>query len=106
VLGARALVAFTTSGERAPVESAPTADPVARIHARPRGGLGHGADLGVETVTVPMPVGSEDMVSQVNTAMLRLGRGAVGDLVVIIGGSPIGTPGTTNFLRVHRLSGP
>jgi pyruvate kinase len=61
---------------------------------------------GADALTVPMPAGSEDMVSQVNTAMLRLGRGAVGDLVVIVGGSPIGTPGTTNFLQVHRLSGP
>jgi hypothetical protein len=42
---------------------------------------------GADALTVPMPAGSEDMVSQVNTAMLRLGRGAVGDLVVIVGGS-------------------
>jgi len=32
-----------------------------------------------------------------------LGRGQIGDLVVVVAGTPAGTPGSTNTLRVHRL---
>jgi pyruvate kinase len=35
--------------------------------------------------------------------MLELGRGEPGDLVVMVAGTPPGTAGTTNSLRVHRL---
>ncbi len=32
-----------------------------------------------------------------------LGRGRPGDLVVVVAGSPPGTPGSTNTLRIHQL---
>ena len=34
---------------------------------------------------------------------LRIGRVTIGDLVVIIAGSPPGIPGSTNALRIHRM---
>ena len=37
------------------------------------------------------------------TALLDIGRCAVGDKIVIVAGSPPGTPGRTNALRVHRI---
>jgi pyruvate kinase len=40
---------------------------------------------------------------QVERAMLELGRGAPGDPVVIVAGTPIGAVGSTNTVRVHRL---
>ena len=43
------------------------------------------------------------MVRQVDAALRGFGRCAVGDLVVIVAGSPPGTPGRTNALRVHRI---
>jgi pyruvate kinase len=39
----------------------------------------------------------------VDQALLGLGRGKPGDTVVIVAGSPPGTPGSTNTLRVHPL---
>jgi pyruvate kinase len=35
--------------------------------------------------------------------LLSLERSARGDLVVIVAGSPPGTVGSTNLIRVHRL---
>jgi pyruvate kinase len=46
---------------------------------------------------------TDDMVGQVEAALLEITRCQVGDLVVIVAGSPPGTPGRTNALRVHRI---
>jgi pyruvate kinase len=43
------------------------------------------------------------MVRQVEEALLEIGRCDKGDMVVIVAGSPPGTPGRTNALRVHRI---
>ena len=43
------------------------------------------------------------MVRQVDNAMLSIGRYQPGDLVVVVAGSPPGTVGSTNLIRVHRL---
>lgn len=58
---------------------------------------------GVEAFLVPVVKHTDEMVRQVDAAMLEQGRGRKGDLVVIVAGSPPGTPGSTNLLRVHRL---
>ena len=46
---------------------------------------------------------TDEMVRQVESALLDIGRGQKGDKVVIVAGSPPGTPGRTNALRVHRI---
>jgi pyruvate kinase len=46
---------------------------------------------------------TDDMVRQVEAALRDVCRRAPGDLVVIVAGSPPGTPGSTNALRVHRI---
>jgi pyruvate kinase len=43
------------------------------------------------------------MVHQVENALLDIGRCGKGDRVVIVAGSPPGSPGRTNALRVHRI---
>jgi pyruvate kinase len=43
------------------------------------------------------------MVGQVDNALLELGRCRKGDSVLIVAGSPPGTPGSTNAMRVHRV---
>ena len=58
---------------------------------------------GVETFIVPPVVHTDDMVKQVETALLDIGRSWPGDKIVIVAGSPPGTPGKTNALRVHRI---
>ncbi|MFC5993306.1 pyruvate kinase [Pseudonocardia hispaniensis] len=103
-LSARALVAFTQSGE--------TVRRLARLHTRlpllaftptPAVRSQLAMTWGVETFLVD-PVDSTDaMVRQVDQAMLSIERFQPGDLVVIVAGSPPGTVGSTNLIRVHRL---
>ncbi len=46
---------------------------------------------------------TDDMVRQVDSALLNRGVCRPGDLVVVVAGTPPGTPGTTNTIRVHRI---
>jgi pyruvate kinase len=58
---------------------------------------------GVETFIVPFVWHTDQMVMQVEEALVREGRGEKGDLIVIVAGSPPGVSGTTNALRLHRI---
>jgi pyruvate kinase len=58
---------------------------------------------GVEAFLAPLVHHTDEMFRQVDQAMLELRRGRVGDLVVVVAGSPPGIPGSTNTLRVHQL---
>jgi pyruvate kinase len=57
----------------------------------------------VETFIVPPARFTDDMVLQVENALRHIGRCDKGDKVVIVAGSPPGTPGRTKALRVHRI---
>jgi pyruvate kinase len=58
---------------------------------------------GVEPMLVK-PVGhTDEMVKQVDTALIASGRAEIGDLVMIVAGAPPGIPGSTNAMRVHRI---
>ena len=101
---ARYLVAFTTSGDSArrmtryrshvPV-IAFTPDPLVRSQLA--------LSWGIETFLVPEVKHTDDMVLQVDKALLAIGRCQEGQQVVIVAGSPPGIPGSTNALRIHRM---
>ncbi|NUR28042.1 MAG: pyruvate kinase [Catenulispora sp.] len=103
-VGAKALVAFTQTGD--------TVRRLARLHCElpllaftPEEHVRNQMALswGVETFLVPFVHHTDDMFRQVDQALLGLGRGKPGDVVVIVAGSPPGTPGSTNTLRLHPL---
>ena len=58
---------------------------------------------GVETFLVPQVRHTDDMVTQVDRALLDIGRATKGERVVIVAGVPPGIPGTTNGMRVHLI---
>ena len=58
---------------------------------------------GVETFLVPWADTTDAMIRQVDASLLEIGRFAAGELVVIVSGSPPGTVGKTNLLRVHKI---
>lgn len=58
---------------------------------------------GVETFLVPQVQHTDDMVVQVDKALLDIGRATIGERVVIVAGVPPGVPGTTNGMRVHKM---
>jgi pyruvate kinase len=103
-VGAKYLVAFTQSGDSA------------RRLSRLRGGIPILAftplaavrsqlalSWGIETFKTDSVEHTDEMVRQVDEALLELGRVKTGDLVVLIAGSPPGIAGSTNALRVHRM---
>jgi pyruvate kinase len=103
-VGARALVAFTMTGEtvrrlaryRSPIPLlAFTTESATRSQLA--------LTWGAETFLVPPVAHTDDMVGQVEAALREITRCQVGDLVVVVAGSPPGTPGRTNALRVHRI---
>jgi pyruvate kinase len=103
-VGARALVAFTMTGETAR-RLARCRSPIPLLAfttaAATRSQLA--LTWGAETFLVPAVAHTDDMVGQVEAALRDIGRCAHGDLVVLVAGSPPGTPGRTNALRVHRI---
>ncbi|WP_026116399.1 pyruvate kinase [Nocardiopsis valliformis] len=103
-VGAKALVAFTMSGETAR-RLARYRSPIPLLafttEANTRGTLS--LTWGTESNLVPWVDNTDDMVRQVESELLQLGDYHKGDKVVIVAGSPPGTTGSTNSLRVHRL---
>jgi pyruvate kinase len=106
MLGAKYLVAFTTSGDSARRMSR-LRSPIPLLAFTPEEATRRQLSLswGVETFRVPYVEHTDDMVRQVDRALIRLTRSQchIGDLVVIVAGSPPGIPGSTNAMRVHRM---
>jgi pyruvate kinase len=103
-LNARALVAFTQSGSTVRrVASHREQIPLLAFTTEPLVRSQLALVWGVETFVVPHMHHTDEMVGAVDHAMLELGRGGPGDMVAIVAGTPPGTTGTTNMLRVHRL---
>ena len=103
-IGAKALVAFSQTGD--------TVRRLARLHCNlplfaltpepaARGQLQ--LSWGVESYLVPYVHHTDDMFRQVDRTLLQLGLANAGDYVVVVAGSPPGTPGSTNTLRIHQL---
>jgi pyruvate kinase len=103
-IGSKALVAFTQTGD--------TVRRLARLHCdlpllafTPEASVRNQLALcwGVQTFLVPFVEHTDDMFEQVDLALIGLDWLRTGDYVVIVAGSPPGTPGSTNTLRVHQL---
>jgi pyruvate kinase len=103
-VGAKYLVAFTQSGDSArrlsryrgtvPVLAF---TPVSKVRSQ------LSMSWGVETFLTQDVEHTDEMVRQVDEALLEIGRVSEGDQVVIIAGSPPGIPGSTNAMRIHRM---
>ena len=104
LLGARYLVAFTQSGDSARRMSR-LRSPIPLLAFTPEQAVRSQLALvwGAESFLTPRVKHTDDMVRQVDSALLGAGRVARGDLVVIVAGSPPGIPGSTNAMRVHRI---
>jgi pyruvate kinase len=103
-VGAKAMVAFSVTGD--------TVRRLARLHCTlpllaftPVPAVRNQLTLswGVETFLMPYVAHTDEMFRQVDQALVGLGRADPGDHVVVVAGSPPGTPGSTNTLRVHQL---
>jgi pyruvate kinase len=103
-VGAKFLVGFTQSGDTARrLTRYRSAVPV--LAFTPEGVVRSQLALtwGIETFKVDSVQHTDEMVQQVDKALLDIGRCTEGETVVIVAGSPPGIPGSTNALRIHRM---
>ncbi|WP_149204433.1 pyruvate kinase [Actinotalea subterranea] len=103
-LGVKYLVTFTQSGDSARRvsrlrSSIPMLAFTPDAHVRNTLAL----TWGVQTYEVPTVAHSDAMVMQVDQTLRANGLAEDGDLVVIVYGAPVGVPGTTNSLLVHKI---
>ncbi len=105
-VGAAALVAFTQTGDTVQ-RLAKHRSVIPMLAFTPEEAVRNRLTLtwGVETFLVPPVRHTDEMVRQVDAALLEINRLKRGDLVVIVAGSPPGRAGTTNAMRVHRIGG-
>lgn len=103
-IDARFLVAFTTTGDSARrMTRYRSRVPVIAFTPAPLVRSQLALSWGIETFQVPYVKHTDDMVLQVDKALLEIGRCNEGQQVVIVAGSPPGIPGSTNALRIHNM---
>ena len=103
-LGAVALVAFTQTGDTARRLS--RLQPTQRILVfTPDENVQRQTALlwGAEAQTVWTVKTTDEMVRQVDSALVQRGVCHPNDLVIVVAGTPPTTPGATNTIRVHRI---
>jgi pyruvate kinase len=61
---------------------------------------------GAETYLVDPVKHTDQMIKQVEQVVVGSGKGADGDELVVVAGTPPGVAGSTNSLRVHRIGDP
>jgi pyruvate kinase len=103
-IDAKAVIAFTFTGD--------TVRRMARLHTglpviafTPKEEVRNQLALtwGVRTFVTPPVDTTDEMVEQVDQAMLEIPGFEPGDTVVIVAGAPPNTSGSTKLIRVHRL---
>jgi pyruvate kinase len=58
---------------------------------------------GVRPILSPDPVDTDHMVKLLDHILIGKGLVKERDTVVFMAGQPIGRPGTTNFVKLHRM---
>ena len=102
--GATAIVVFTASGSSARLVS--KYRPPVPIYAFTRSeSVARQMSLiyGVRSIVVTDPVSTDAMVLLLDETLLGKGLVKVRDNIVFMAGQPIGRPGTTNFVKLHRM---
>lgn len=103
-LNAKAIVAFTTSGD--------TAKRVARLHSplpllafTPHAAVRSQLALtwGAETFLSAQVNSTDDMMETIDQSLLGMDKYKEGDMIVVIAGTPPGIAGNTNMIQVHQL---
>lgn len=103
-VGAKFLVAFTQSGDSARRMSR-LRSPIPMLALTPDIGTYNRLALswGVESMLTSVVNHTDEMVMQVDTILINSKRVSIGDLVLIVAGSPPGIPGSINAMRVHKI---
>jgi pyruvate kinase len=102
--GAEAIVVFTSTGSSARLVS--RYRPPVRIFAiTPHESTARqlSINFGVTPVLAPQVSNTDEMLAQMDRVMIEGGYLSSGQLVVFLAGQPVGRPGTTNLMKMHRV---
>jgi pyruvate kinase len=101
---AEAIVVFTSTGSSARLVS--RYRPPMRIFAiTPHENTARqlSVNFGVTPVLAPDVSSTDEMLAQMDRVMTESGHLSPGQLVVFLAGQPVGRPGTTNLMKMHRV---
>jgi pyruvate kinase len=103
-LGARAIVAFTETGFSARLISQERPDvPIIALTPHPAVLRRLALCWGVTARVIRKVDGTDEMIDEIEAALLGDGIVRAGDVIVIISGAPMWVRGTTNLLKLHRV---
>jgi len=57
----------------------------------------------VNPVLAPDVASTDEMLAQIDRVLTEEGHVKKGDTVVFLAGQPVGRPGTTNLMKLHRI---
>lgn len=104
ILGVKYLVTFTQSGDSARRMSRLRSS-IQLLAFTPETSVANVLALtwGTTSYLVPKVDNVDAMVDQVDSTLQANGLAEKGDLVVVVSGAPVGVPGTTNSILVHKV---
>jgi pyruvate kinase len=101
---AAAIVVFTSSGSSARLVSRYRPPvPIYAITHREDVARQLAVAFGVTPVLAPEVGSTDEMLEQMDRLLLECGYVKFGQPVVFVAGQPIGRPGTTNLMKIHRI---
>lgn len=103
-LDVKYIVTFTQSGDSAQRMSRLRPEtPMIALTPNPDTQKRLALSWGVNTSIVPKAETTDDMVTIVDSLLKDTGKAVDGDFVVVVSGTPVGVPGTTNSIFVHKV---
>ena len=103
-LNARAIVAFTQSGFSARLISHQRPDvPIIAFTPAPEVRRRLSLSWGVSSRLIRKVETTDEMVEEIENALLGDGSVAINDIIVIISGAPMWVTGSTNLMKLHRI---
>ena len=102
--GAKAIVVFTSRGSSARLISR-YRPPVGVFAITPHDTTARqlSVNWGVTSLLAPDVSNTDEMLSQMDRVLIEGGFLTKGELVVFVAGQPVGRPGTTNLMKLHRV---
>jgi pyruvate kinase len=102
--GAAAIVVFTSTGSSARLVSR-YRPPVSIYAITPHDTTTRqlSVNYGVTPILAPDVSSTDEMLAQMDRVMVEGGYLEKGELVVFLAGQPVGRPGTTNLMKLHRV---
>jgi len=102
--GAAAIVVFTSTGSSARLVSR-YRPPVSVFAVTPHNTTARqlAVNYGVTSILAPDVSDTDEMLCQMDRVLVEGGYLEKGQLVVFLAGQPVGRPGTTNLMKLHRI---